>query len=132
MLDGYVHPDFSTVAGRLLAMLPRHAPGGAALAIWFEGRCVVDVWGGTRDADGTPWTEDTTAPSFSTTKGVLSTLLHRLIDEGRADYDDAIAGYWPAFAAEGKEAITIRQALCHEAGLYRMREMVRHPDEMLD
>ena len=52
--------------------------------------------------------------------------------KGGARYDEPIARYWPAFAAQGKESITIRQALCHEAGLYRMSEMVQHPSEMLD
>ena len=132
MLDGYVHPDFAGTAGRLLGQLPRRAPGGAALCVYFEGRCVVDVWGGTRDREGNPWLRETTAPSFSTTKGVVSTLIHRLVDEGCARYDEPIAQHWPAFAAQGKESITIRQALCHEAGLYRMSEMVQHPSEMLD
>jgi CubicO group peptidase (beta-lactamase class C family) len=132
VLDGYVHPDFADVAGRVLRQLPRHAPGGAALCVYFEGRCVVDVWGGTRDRHGSPWERDTTAPCFSTTKGVVSTLVHCLVDEGRARYDDPVAAHWPAFAAEGKESITIRQALCHEAGLYRMREIVDAPEEMLD
>ena len=129
MLDGYVHPDFAGTAGRLLGQLPRRAPGGAALCVYFEGRCVVDVWGGTRDREGNPWLRETTAPSFSTTKGVVSTLIHRLVDEGCARYDEPIAQHWPAFAAQGKASITIRQALCHEAGLYRMSEMVQHPSE---
>ena len=132
MLEGYVHPSFGDVAGRLLRQLPRNEPGGAALTVYHRGRCVVDVWGGTRNRAGDPWLEDTTAPSFSTTKGVVSTLLHVLVDEGRARYDDPVATFWPAFAEHGKDAITLRHVLCHEGGLYRMGELTRDPADMLD
>ena len=132
MLDGELHPDFADAAAVLLRVLPKKAPGGAAVCIYHRGRKVVDIWGGTRDRDGNPWRADTTAPSFSTTKGVLSTLLHVVLRRHGAYYDDPIARYWPEFAANGKEAVTIRQALCHEAGLYRIDELITHAREILD
>jgi CubicO group peptidase (beta-lactamase class C family) len=92
---------------------------------------VVDVWGGIKDSAGNPWLENTTAPSFSTTKGALSTLIHILADQGKAGYDDAIASHWPEFGCRGKDRISIQQALCHEAGLYHIAEMIRLPSEML-
>ncbi|HSG90916.1 MAG TPA: serine hydrolase domain-containing protein [Pseudomonadales bacterium] len=132
VLDGYVHPDFADVAAELLDMIPRYEPGGAAVCVYHAGRPVVDVWGGTRDDAGSPWLEHTTAPSFSTTKGIMSTLLHILVDRGLATYEDPVADHWPAFACEGKETIRIRHVLCHEAGLYRMSEIASRPQEMLD
>lgn len=132
MLDGNVRPDYADVAASLIRQIPRDLAAGAAVCVYHGGIPVVDIWGGIKDSAGNAWAEDTTAPSFSTTKGVLSTLLHILIDQGKADYDDAIASHWPEFAANGKEAITIRQALCHEAGLYRVTEMISRPAEMLD
>jgi len=131
MLDGFVHPDFAEVAAVLQRLIPRDA-GGAAVCVYRDSHKVVDIWGGTRDRDGNPWLADTTALSFSTTKGVVSTLMHILIDQGRARYDDPIAKYWPAFAGNDKADITIRQALCHEAGLYRLDEMISQPEEILD
>jgi CubicO group peptidase (beta-lactamase class C family) len=132
MLDGSVHPDYADVAAVLIRQMPRNSPGGTALCVYHNARKVVDVWGGTRDRDNNPWLEGTTAPSFSTTKGVISTLLHILVDKGLAAYDDPVARYWTEFAANGKADITIRQALCHEAGLYRIDEMITHADEILD
>jgi CubicO group peptidase (beta-lactamase class C family) len=132
MLDGNVRPDYADVAASLIRQIPRDLAAGAAVCVYHQGVPVVDIWGGIKDGAGNAWAEDTTAPSFSTTKGVLSTLLHILIDQGKADYDDPIASHWPEFAANGKEAITIRQALCHEAGLYRITEMISRPSEMLD
>jgi len=132
MLDGTVHPDYAEVAAALIRQIPRNRQAGSAVCVYHGGRCVVDVWGGIRDGAGNPWQADTTAPCFSSTKGVISTLVHILVDQGRADYEDPIARHWPAFAQRGKDRITIRQALCHEAGLYRIRNLIDRPAEMLD
>ena len=63
----------------------RGRPGGAAVCVYHRGEVVVDCWGGTRDAAGSPWQPDTIALSFSTTKGVASTLLHVLADRRLVD-----------------------------------------------
>jgi CubicO group peptidase (beta-lactamase class C family) len=132
MLSGQVEPDYADVASSLIRLLPRDAHAGAAVCVYHRGRPVVDIWGGQVDAAGSLWREDTTAPSFSTGKGVLATLIHILVDQGLADYDDPIARYWAGFGSRGKDRITIRQALCHEAGLYRITDLIASPREMLD
>jgi CubicO group peptidase (beta-lactamase class C family) len=136
MLEGYIHPDFSDVARVLRRQIPgsrrRWRPGGAAVCVYHRGEVVVDCWGGTRDALGDPWEEDTLSLSYSTTKGVASTLLHILADRGLVDYDAPVADYWPEFAAEGKARITVRHVLCHEAGLYRIRDMIDHAERLVD
>ncbi len=130
-MDGFVHPEFLSVATTLRRLLSSH-PGGAAVCVYHRGRCVADLWGGYRDDQGTPWTRSTMAPSFSTTKGVASTLLHRLVDRGLVEYDTPVAHYWPEFAQEGKAAITVRQVLAHQSGLYHIRRMIDRADRMLD
>ncbi len=132
MLEGTIHPDYAEVASSLRRAIPRTGHGGAAVCVYHRGRCVVDLWGGTRDGEGSPWCEDTVCLSFSTSKGVASTLLHILVDQGRAAYDDPVVRHWPEFGTQGKDSITVRQLLCHEAGLYRIAEMVERPAEMLD
>jgi CubicO group peptidase (beta-lactamase class C family) len=132
MIEGKIHPDFWPVARVFRSLLPSRVPGGGALCVYHQGQPVVDVWGGTRDESGTPWDPDTLSLSFSTTKGVASTLLHILADRGLVDYSDPVAKHWPEFAQCGKEAITVRQILCHEAGLYDIRSMVDHASRMLD
>lgn len=130
MFDGQFHPDFRAVADVFLQQLPRQQPGGAALCIYHRGERVLDIWGGTRDRDGTPWSADTLSLSFSTTKGVVATLLHILASRGQVDYDTTVAHYWPAFAQNGKQAITVRQLLCHESGLYGIRHLLQDAAEM--
>jgi CubicO group peptidase (beta-lactamase class C family) len=131
MLRGTVHPDFKRVARVFERLLPEEV-GGAALCIYHRGEKVVDCWGGTRDLAGNPWQEDTLSLSYSTSKGVTSTLLHMCVDRGLIDYDDPVRKYWPEFAHAGKADITVRQVMCHEAGLYQIRRMVDHARRMLD
>src|SRR6202008_3006580 len=102
MLQGSLHPDFAAVGVSLARILPRRAPGGAALCVYHRGEKVVDCWGGTRDVAGRPWEEDTLALSYSTSKGVVSTLMHMCVDRGLIDYDDPVREYWPEFAHGGK------------------------------
>ncbi|MAI77671.1 MAG: hypothetical protein CL917_01875 [Deltaproteobacteria bacterium] len=129
---GDIHPDFQDVVRSLRRVLPKRGQGGAAVCVYHRGECVADIWAGTLDENGAPWQAETLALSWSTTKGVLSTLLHLWVDRGYADYDDPVARYWPAFAQQGKGALTLREILCHEAGLHRIGDMIEHAEEMLD
>jgi len=131
MIEGHVHPDFWGVA-RMLERQLRGTPGGAAACVYHRGEKVVDVWAGARDARGTPWTADTLALSFSTTKGVVATALHVLVDRGLADYDDPVAKHWPGLGTSGKQDVRIRHLLCHEAGLHGIRSHLDHAERMLD
>lgn len=133
MIEGTIHPDFWPVAKALEQQLHR-APmaGGAAVTVYHRGQRVVDIRGGNRDDAGTAWTSKTMSVSFSTTKGVMSTILHRLVDQGLFDYDDQVVKLWPEFGQHGKDAITIRHLLCHQAGLYDIRHMVDAAERMLD
>ncbi len=130
-LDGLLHPDFAAVATALKNQLQSYA-GGAAVCVYHRGECVVDLWGGEKDRAGNPWTRETMAPSFSTTKGVASTLLHIMVDRGLLDYEDRVAEHWPEFGQAGKERITVRHVLAHQSGLYHIRQMIDHADRMLD
>jgi CubicO group peptidase (beta-lactamase class C family) len=131
MLSGSVSPGFEPLRDALARQIAAY-PGGAAIAAYHRGRKVVDLWGGVRNAKGDAWAEDTMSVSFSTTKGVASTALHMLADRGLVDYDAPVARYWPEFAQQGKGDIRIRHLMCHEAGLYDIRALIRSSDEMLD
>jgi CubicO group peptidase (beta-lactamase class C family) len=130
-LDGMTHPDFQAVEAVLRKQLQTY-PGGAAACVYHHGECVVDLWGGFRNDEQALWQRDTMAPSFSTTKGVCSTLLHIYADRGLIDYDAKVCDYWPEFARAGKQNITVRQVLSHQSGLYHIRQMIDGADRMLD
>jgi CubicO group peptidase (beta-lactamase class C family) len=132
-VGGIVHPDFRAIATRFASLFRRSSAGGGAIAVYHHGELVVDVWAGYRDEEGTqPWERDTMAMSFSTTKGVAATVVHLLADRGLIGYDDTIAKHWPAFAGNGRDTITVRHLLSHQAGMHRIRGLVDEPEELLD
>jgi CubicO group peptidase (beta-lactamase class C family) len=131
-VDGFVlDRRFDSVAE--LARKSAESAGGGALCVYLDGAVVVDVWAGMRDAStGRAWDADSMAMSWSTTKGVTSTALHMLADRGSLDYDSPVAAYWPEFSASGKHAVTVRQFMAMEAGLYDVRHLIDHARQMLD
>ena len=128
--DWTVDPAYVRVAEFFAGHLTR---GGGALVVRHHGRVVVDAWAGYADARGErPWTPETLAISFSTSKGAVSTVMHRLAERGLLEYEAPVSDYWPEFAANRKGAITVRQLLSHEAGLHSVRTVARHPEDLLD
>jgi CubicO group peptidase (beta-lactamase class C family) len=92
--------------------------------VYHRGEKVVDIWSGTRDDTGAPWTEDTVAMSWSTSKGVVATAAHRLVDRGELDVDAPVAEYWPEFKAAGKEDVRVANLLDHSAGMHSVRGVI--------
>ncbi|MFI5778395.1 serine hydrolase domain-containing protein [Nocardia sp. NPDC051570] len=126
-----IDPRFVPLVHRFFRMFDRPSRGGGALAVYLHGQPVVDVWAGWAAPDRR-WRSDTVALSFSTGKGVASTVLHRLAERGLIDYDAPVATYWPEFAAHDKGEITVRDVLAHRAGLHRVRGLAETPAGLLD
>jgi CubicO group peptidase (beta-lactamase class C family) len=103
-----------------------------AVAVYHRGELVVDAWTGASDAAGTPWDRNTMSMSFSTTKGVVATIVHRLVDQGLLDYDVPVATYWPEFTGGGKDAITLRHLLTHQAALHDVRALAESTETLLN
>jgi CubicO group peptidase (beta-lactamase class C family) len=92
----------------------------------------VNLWGGWSNREQTQaWTENTIVPVYSTTKGVAALVMALLADRGELNYDAASASVWPAFGAHGKDKVTIRQTLAHQAGVPGFLEPI-DPDLWLD
>ncbi len=97
--------------------LDRKLHPGAALAVYRHGRLVLDVYGGLADREtGKPVDADTMFILYSSTKPLAAACLHILWERGRFRWDDPVAEYWPEFAKNGKDGVTIRHILTHQAG----------------
>lgn len=121
-IGGSVAPGFEPVAEEFARGFAERGEAGAAFAATCDGRAVVDLWGGVADAgDGRPWREDTVQPIFSGTKGLVALCVAMLLDRGQLGLDDPVSRWWPEFAAEGKDAITVAEALSHRARLPGVR-----------
>lgn len=120
-VQGAADASFARTLRGFSRLFPGRRFGGGALSVYVHGEPVVDVWTGYADRRGTRyWTADTGAMVFSVTKGMASTVIHRLVDRGLLDYDVPVCAYWPEFAANGKAAITVRQVMAHRAGLSQL------------
>ena len=132
-MEGFVHPDFAPVTEKVQQLMAKKsAEGGMAVAVYHHGELVVDAWTGVRSAAGDPWERDTMSMSFSTTKGVVATIVQRLVDQGLLDYDAPVATYWPEFAAAGKDTITLRHLLTHQAALHDVRAIAGSAEDLID
>lgn len=131
-IKGEVGPRFEAVRRAFEDNFARGDELGAAFAVWRDGETVVDLRGGFSDrARESPWAENTLAGVYSSGKAVITALVARAVGDGRLDYERAIAADWPDFAAVGKGAVTLAEALSHQAGLCGFPEEFP-PEQWLD
>ena len=105
---------------------------GLGVAAYLDGELIINTWAGLADsAIGRVVDERTLFQVFSVTKAFTATALHLQAERGLVDYDLPIARYWPEFGARGKHRITVRDALCHRAGIPQMPTGVT-PELMFD
>jgi CubicO group peptidase (beta-lactamase class C family) len=108
-------------------------PGGGALVVRMGGDTVASLCSGHTDRRGARvWTPDTLAISFSTTKGIASAVIHRLVEHGKLDYNDPVAVHWPEFGVGGKQRVTVRDLMTHRAGLYSVQAVAEQGEDLLD
>jgi CubicO group peptidase (beta-lactamase class C family) len=124
-IHGYVSAGFEAVREAFAENFARRREVGAACSVYHRGAKVVDLWGGVRNiTTGEPWEEGTMALVYSATKGLAAMTLALAHSRGWLDYDELVCRYWPEFAQNGKERITVRQLLAHQAGLFALDEPV--------
>lgn len=124
-IGGFVRPGFEPVREAFLENFRSRGEVGAACCVYLNGEPVVDLWGGFRDREGgDPWRHDTMTLVHSTTKGLAAMVMALAHSRGWLDYDERVCTYWPEFGQNGKEAITVRQLLAHQAGLFAFDEPV--------
>ena len=117
-IDGHCAQPFAAVADAFENNFKAHGDIGASICVYQHGEKVVDLWGGYADkARSRPWEKDTLVNVWSTTKGMMALCVARLVDQGRLDIHRPVTDYWPEFAVNGKEMVTVAQLFSHQAGL---------------
>ena len=131
-IGGGVAPGWEPVRDAFLANFAERDELGAGACVIRRGQVVADLWGGWRDeANTSPWSRDTIVHTYSTTKPMVAACALLLVDRGRVELDAPVARYWPGFGSAGKERVTVRQLLSHQAGLPALRADVP-PAEIFD
>ncbi|HUU64270.1 MAG TPA: serine hydrolase domain-containing protein [Dehalococcoidia bacterium] len=122
-VSGKCAPKFERVREEFERNFKEREEVGASVCVTLDGETVVDIWGGTADVDtGEPWKEDTVSVVFSATKGATALCAHILASRGLLDIDAPVVKYWPEFGKAGKENITVKMLLNHQAGLPHVRK----------
>ncbi len=124
-VGGHVGRGFEAVREAFIGNFETRGESGGACCVYRRGDRIVDLWGGVRDGrTGAPWERDTMVVVHSATKGLAAMTLALAHSRGWLDYEERVATYWPEFAQHGKGAITVRQLLAHQAGLFAIDEPV--------
>lgn len=122
-IEGRVSAGFEAVRDAFAENFSRRHELGGACCVYLRGEKVVDLWGGVRNkSTGEPWQEDTMVLVYSATKGLAAMTLAVAHSRGWLDYEQRVCAYWPEFAQQGKETVTVRQLLAHQAGLFAFDE----------
>lgn len=109
--SGVAAPEYQAVRDLFESFLLDDPQYSAQVSVYHSGTRVLQLSGGPRLAP------DSITGAYSCSKGVAAFVIALLVQDGLLDLDRTVAHYWPEFAAHGKQAITVRQALSHRAGL---------------
>jgi CubicO group peptidase (beta-lactamase class C family) len=125
VVNGDVSPGFERVREVFAENFTRRDELGGACCVYRHGEKVVDLWGGVRNKrTGELWERDTMVLVWSATKGLAAMTMALAHSRGWLDYEAPVCRYWPEFAQQGKDTITVRQLLAHQAGLFAFDEPV--------
>lgn len=120
-VEGHVASGFDAVREVFARNFEERGELGGAVCAYHHGELVVDLWGGVRNkVTGEPWERNTMVLVNSTTKGLAGLAMALAHSRGWFDYEERVARYWPEFAQQGKENVTVRQLLSHQAGLFAL------------
>lgn len=91
---------------------------GASVSIWKEGREILSLASGFQDREKLhAWLPSTPVLVWSATKGLAAACLLHAMDEARVNPDTLVSTLWPKFAQAGKDNVSLRMLLEHQAGL---------------
>jgi CubicO group peptidase (beta-lactamase class C family) len=114
-IQGHIEPGFERVQTLFENNMRQWAEEHAQLCVYHKGRKVVDLWG----SKGSPGSfhADSLVNVFSSGKSLEAIALAHLAGQGLIDYETPISKYWPEFAQNGKDQVTVADLMRHEAGL---------------
>lgn len=126
LTSGFADPRFKKVEQVFRENFESGAETGAGFAVYYKGELVVDLWGGYGNKKALlPWREITMSQAYSSSKGITALLVAKFVELGYLDYKKPVSHYWPEFAQNGKEDITVEMLLSHQAGLIGLDEPIQ-------
>ncbi|KAG0373159.1 hypothetical protein BGX24_012074 [Mortierella sp. AD032] len=112
---------YGPVTDHYAHLFSTHEDLGGSLAVFVEGKPVIDVYAGFKDLDGrVPYDNRTLQQVYSSGKAVEGIVIARLVQKGLLDYESKVSQYWPEFAQNGKENVRLVDLMVHESGVFHL------------
>jgi beta-lactamase class C len=114
--------DYARLDARLQRMIEKPTMVGMAVGIVENGRITfLNGYGETIEGSGEKVTPDTVFRWASVSKGVASTMVAKLAEEGKLSFDQPVASVAPSLHLPGRNEMvaTVGDVLSHRLGLYR-------------
>lgn len=124
-LSGRADAGLEEVVDRLDRLLSADPDLSIQVAAYVDGQLALDAYGGPHLG------RDSLIVPYSTSKNIIGVSVGLLVERGLLDLDATVASYWPEFGQAGKERVTVRQLLSHQAGLPEAQPRLSW-DELLD
>ena len=122
MLKGHCDDHFKKIHRILSKQLSSGYELGCSVAIEYEGKEVVNLYGGhTNTLKNKEWTDNTLVNVWSVTKAVTGICITKIINDGLLDVDRNVSYYWPEYAAHKPETKVI-DLLTHRAGMFGFQD----------
>ncbi len=120
-INGHWFPQWQPLVDAFSANFSLGEIGGG-VALHYRGELVVNIWAGQcsnklAGIEQRDWDEQTLVNIFSAGKGLVAICILQLVADGKLALDEPVAALWPEFSQADKGTITLRQLLCHRAGM---------------
>ena len=123
LVKGICAEEFDLVRREFQRNFSQRDERGAACAVYYRGRKVVDLWGGTQSRTPVrPWNDQTLVLAFSVSKGMAAAAMVVAHSQGLFELDEPVARYWPEFSGEGKAEIIALKRLSKKLNLLHRRK----------
>ncbi|KAG9064511.1 hypothetical protein KI688_003701 [Linnemannia hyalina] len=124
-VQGTIDADRSEIYGPVTdyysSLFTSHEDLGGSLAVFVEGKPVIDIIAGSKDLEGrVPYDNQTLQQVYSSGKAVEGIVIARLVQKGLLDYETKVSQYWPEFAQNGKENVRLVDVMAHESGVFHL------------
>lgn len=124
-IQGTIDADRSEIYGPVTdyysSLFTSHEDLGGSLAVFVEGKPVIDIFAGSKDLEGrVPYDNRTLQQVYSSGKAVEGIVIARLVQKGLLDYEAKVSQYWPEFAQNGKENVRLVDLMVHESGVFHL------------
>ena len=123
MIKGHCDDRFLQLKEILDNQLKSNFELGASVAVEWQGKEVVNLYGGfTDETKKFEWNKNTIVNTFSVTKAISGICISKLIDMNLLDVNQNVSFYWPEYGCNGKERTKVIDFLTHRAGMFGFQD----------